>query len=147
MKAVSKDTNRSCSPEVESRLRETRELHPPPADLHDAIMNAVRDHDLKSPVVDRRVSAGFSQWLKWIAATASAAACLFVAFMLMHQHDSQQNLSPGSVGMAVAAAETPALRDDVTASLPAALSPLSDELTRVQTDLDRTKAFLLSSLP
>jgi hypothetical protein len=148
MKPLAKMSDRSRPPELEERLRESRQAGPVPADLHDSIITAVRGQALGSAAAARTLAEGYRPlWVKWVAVLSVATACAVVGFVLLRQDEGSKSQLPRATIAAAAPIQTSDLHEDLTGSLPSALSPLSEELTRVRTDLDRTADFLISSLP
>jgi len=111
-----------------------------PAGLHSSIMSAVRSEAGAQP------SPGILPWLRWLAAPAATALALaFLWHFALRPDPEPPRGTTASLAAAAAALELPhAIARDVPAEM---LAPLSDELNRVNQDLNRTKEFLIASLP
>ena len=112
-----------------------------PEDLHDTIMSALRQQ--RSRPIPAWAQLGIP-WVRWLA-TPAIAGCLAIG-LLIYRANVPKPLNPSSASFA-APPSAISLGREMADSLPSTLTPLSDELTRVQQDLDRTRAFLVSSLP
>ena len=127
---------------VEDALRASRPETSMPAGLHDAIMDQVRAAGPKSP--HPHASRAWLFLLRWLSAPAFAAVALG-AFLLLHSPPNRHDplaVSPLAMGPALT------LGDEATRTLPpAVIAPLSEELQRVNLDLENTAQHLLASLP
>jgi hypothetical protein len=124
---------------LDRALKETAPRAEAPASLHGSIMQAVRAAD-RPAAVPRQATV-----LRWVPVPVFAAMLLLVALWVLHTpvRTPVQNAQP-------IAAATSALQlgDQMVRTMPSAVvSPLSDELERLNRDLDKTAKFLLASLP
>jgi len=123
---------------LDRALKETAPRAEAPASLHGSIMQGVR-------AADRPAAARQPSVLRWVPVPVFAAMVLLLVLWVLHApvRTPVQNAQP-------LAAATSALKlgDQVVRSMPSAMvAPLSDELDRLNRDLDRTAQFLLASLP
>jgi hypothetical protein len=133
-----------CGPEQEMialdrALRETAPRAEAPASLHHSIMQAVRSASRPAPA-QRQPTV-----LRWLPAPVFAALVFAVALWALHSPVP----TPVPEAQPLAAATTALqLGNQVVQTMPSAVvSPLSDELDRLNRDLDKTAQFLLASLP
>ena len=145
MKFFLRKSNSSRVREMERQLQETRDLGSTPSDLHDSIMHAVRMQGEGTVVLPPRRREAFA-WLKWVALPGSALILLLGFLVIRQNHSALAPSSQVSTGL-FAPAQALQLSENLTATLPSALTPLSEELARVQKDVDSTTEFLVSSLP
>lgn len=113
-----------------------------PSSLHQSIMRTVRAES-------RSQNAAPVFWPRWIP--VSSFACLVVLAFVIAVHNS--NIPPASVTQSEARAIYVAdsaleFGGNIVRQAPdAAISPLEDEMQAMHHDLDRTKDFLIASLP
>lgn len=114
-----------------------------PPSLHGSIMRAVRAARCPSPT--RRTRG----WWLWLPATAGAAAVLIGLFWWVRP--AAKHPTPANQPIAktlVAPATALALGDPVNWPMPiSGVAPLTEELDRLNHDLDKTAQFLLACLP
>jgi hypothetical protein len=110
-----------------------------PESLHRSIMQAVR-------AANRRAEAPrHSNVLRWLPAPVLAAILLLGLVWAMHSRVQKPVQNAPTL---VAAATAVHLGDDMVRAMPAAVvAPLSNELDRLNRDLDNTARFLLASFP
>jgi hypothetical protein len=120
----------------------------PPSSLHRDIMRSVREARAKE-MSEVNPSRGWSAWR--LAPASAIAACVTVAWLVAQHHGSGPVSKPGnhatleSLAVAQSALE---MGGQITRTIPDAMvSPLTDELERVNQDLTSTANFLLASLP
>jgi hypothetical protein len=117
-----------------------------PSELHDSIMNAVHSAH-QAEITSISGSEIFRRLIKvsWLPVGAFAGLVLLGALLTIHHRTAatNQKLQPISeISNAFATSQ------ELVASLPSvAVGPLSDELNKVNRDLDRTAEFLLATLP
>src|SRR5437899_8488935 len=129
--------------ELERRLRADATLPDVPADLHDAIISSLEQTRGSEA---RKVRPGLAMVL-WLAAPA-LAVCLIVALFAFRSPPPNPGILDGNRNTALAApGDALVLSHNLAESLPSALSPLTDELNRVQSDISRTTDFLVASMP
>jgi hypothetical protein len=161
------DSDRSASPSRRRGLADSEETrrfdetirsldhalrNQPPAsgaqpDLHSAIMEAVR-----ASRGTHRNSAATRQWVlspRWLPAPALATLALLGLWWTLHRppnvHVHEAETAPAPILQIASALEA---GDNAARSLPpAVVAPLSDELGRVNLDLENAAHFLLASLP
>jgi hypothetical protein len=138
-----KFTNRPGD-QIDRQLREDAGVRSAPADLHDFIMNAVQ-REAVAPAIPRSSRGVFLP----LALTLLPIGAVCIAFgLFLPRHNHRQTVPPSNVSVALSAPGAALeFRENVAATLPSALTPLSDELARVQRDLDRTADFILASVP
>jgi negative regulator of sigma E activity len=120
-------------------LRRSKPVLKTPAGLHSSIMNAVRSE------AEEPRQAQIIPWLRWLAAPAATALVLAGVWLLIRPERGPESAPPTSLAAATTALELPhTIARDVPAQV---LAPLSDEMDRVNRDLDRTREFLIASLP
>jgi len=128
---------------LETALRSAPPRAEFPPELHDSIMDAV--HAIRA---ERPSASGieiFRRLIKvsWIPVTGFAGLVVLGALLTIHNRPTPTIKSPFSE-ISDAFATSQKLVD----SLPAvAVGPLSDELDKVNRDLDRTAEFLIATLP
>jgi hypothetical protein len=128
---------------VDQALTKTRHQPTAPASLHAAIMRAVRS----SGSSDHSGWQNF--WPRLIPASALTLLILLSVFGVHWFSRPPANLSPvaeaSSLAMASSALE---IGGNLVRAMPGeALSPLSDEMIRLNRDLTNAQNFLLASLP
>ena len=111
-----------------------------PPSLHSSIMSAVRAAE--RPAVGSKREPAWLRWVPWSVATVLAViAVWYVALGPARVVGKEVQ----SLAVARTALE---MGGQVTRAVPAAVvTPLADELARVNRDLDSTAQFLLASLP
>ena len=128
---------------LERSLQETPPAAPePPRGLHRAIMRAVEAGATEAAPAREPVLG------RWLTASAMAALILLAVLWVFRQEpvsSTHSALQRNGLAPAAAALE---LGQQVTQRMPAEMvAPLSEEWQRLNQDLDRTKQFLLASLP
>jgi hypothetical protein len=117
-----------------------------PSELHDSIMNAVHTAQ-RAESTSASVIEMFQSFLKprWLPITGFAGLILLGVLLTIHHRTATtiQNPQPLSeISNAFATSQ------ELVDSLPSvAVGPLSDELDKVNRDLDRTAKFLIATLP
>ena len=120
-------------------LRGTAPRVEAPASLHQLIMQAVRT--ASRPATAQRQAT----MLRWLPAPVLAALVVAVAFWALH---GPVGVPPHEAQPLAAATTALQLGNHVVRTMPSAVvAPLSDELARLNQDLDKTAQFLLASLP
>lgn len=132
--------------ELEFALRESAPASRFPPHLHNSIMGAIRAANHQEP---NRVSAGlFLQrltQLKWIPLGGVAVMMTLGVLIALHNR-AAQNISTAQSIAEISSAFTAS--QEIVDSLPAvSVAPLSDELDKVNQDLNHTTDFLLAALP
>jgi hypothetical protein len=130
-----------------------RALRTPPSaaeaqpELHSAIMEAVR----ASRGANRESAANRPWWvrLRWLPAPALAALALLGLWWALHPlPEAPVHWTGTDYASILQIASALEAGDNATRTLPSAvIAPLSDELVRVNLDLENTAQFLLTSLP
>ncbi len=136
---------RNADEALESALRDSAPRSEFPPELHDSIMNAVHTaHRAESTQVS---DIGMLQrFIKsWVPVAGFAGLVLLGVLLSIHNHPVATIQNPQPLAeMSKAFATTREFVD----SLPSvAVGPLSDELDKVNRDLDRTAEFLIATLP
>ncbi len=114
------------------------------AALHAGIMRAVRASASNS------APAATATWPRWIPVASGLALASVVVFLSveMVRPPAAKSLPAGSRTFAVAASSALELGNSLVREAPAAaISPLSDEVLRLNRDLVSAKNFLMASLP
>jgi hypothetical protein len=124
---------------LDRALKETAPRAEAPASLHGSIMQVVRAAN-RPAAVPRQPNV-----LRWVPVPVFAAMVLLLVLWVLQSpvRTPVRNAQP-------LAAATSALKlgDQMVRSMPSAMvAPLSDELDRLNRDLDKTAQFLLASLP
>jgi hypothetical protein len=118
----------------------------PPA-LHNSIMRAIK----ASPREERSQAFGFAIFqrftkIRWLPITGFAALILFGSWLALHHSPVKSATSSAQSFSEISSAL--ATSQELMDSLPAVtVGPLSDELDKVNRDLDRTAEFLIATLP
>ena len=128
---------------VDQALAKTRPEPTDPASLHAAIMRAVRSAETSEP------SGWQNFWPRLIPASALTLLILLSVFGVQHFSRPPAATSPvtetSSLAIASSALET---GGNLVRAMPGvALSPLSDEMIRLNRDLTNAQNYLLASLP
>ena len=124
---------------LDRALKESAPRTEAPTSLHHSIMQAVRA--ASRPVAAQRQPPV----LRWIPVPVFAGLVLLVILWVLHTPVRSPTQNAQSLA---AATSTLQLGDQMVRSMPSAMvAPLSDELDRLNRDLDRTAQFLLASLP
>jgi len=122
---------------LDRALKESAPKAEAPASLHRSIMQAVRV--ASRPAAEQRQPAV----LRWVPVPVIAVVLLLVGWWAL-----QSPVRPPAQTPLAAATSALQLGDQVVRAMPSAMvAPLSDELERLNRDLDRTAQFLLASLP
>lgn len=136
---------RNAAEGLESALRDSAPGSEFPPQLHGSIMNAVHAaHRAESTEVS---GIGMLQrFIKsWLPVTGFAGLVLLGVLLSIHNHPVATVQNPQALAeMSRAYATT---QEFVDALPSVAVGPLSDELDKVNRDLDRTAEFLLATLP
>ena len=131
---------------LESALRGSPPGTEFPPELHDSIMNAVRTaHRAENIEIS---GIGLFQRIiqvRWLPVTGFAGLILLGVWLSIHNHSAAttQNAQPlAEISNAFATSQ------ELMNSLPSVtVGPLSDELDKMNRDLDRTAEFLIAALP
>jgi hypothetical protein len=124
---------------VDEALRQSPPDLKTPVDLHASIMHAVRSE------VEEPEQSPILPWFRWLAAPALIALALAGVWWAVRPTGVATHESPATLAAASSALELP---HKIARTMPAEmLAPLSEEMARVNQDLDRTKQFLIASLP
>jgi hypothetical protein len=124
---------------VDRALRETAPRIQAPASLHRSIMRAVETARHRA---ERPHSLAM---LRWLVAPAAAAVALMLVWPSEHISKTLPKPEAQSLAAAVSALE---IGNQVARVAPSAVvAPLSDELERLNRDLDSAAQFLLASVP
>ena len=110
-----------------------------PPGLHRSIMQAVREAE------HPQAAPGGAGFLRWVAAPVVAALALTAVWLTL-----RGPVAPPTQGTQSLAAATTALEmsGQLAQTVPSAVvAPLSDELARLNRDLDNTAQFILASVP
>ena len=136
----------AADPELQQFARQTQSLEgsaktsaAAESPIHDPIMRAVRN----SRHSTHRTELKHSLFLPWAATGISVAAVSLVCFAIV-RHQNQVKEGTQSLNEAVAVLQ---LGEKMTNTVPYLLSPLSNELARVDRNLEDTKKILLASFP
>jgi len=131
---------------VESALRQSAPEAVLPPDLHRSIMRAVRatrQPERRQPfmfaIVRRFKMSGV------LSVTGFAALIMLVSWLVLHNRP--QSTIPNSQALTELSTVFNASRDIVDTIPSVTVGPLSDELDRVNLDLNRTADFLIATLP
>jgi hypothetical protein len=124
---------------VDQALRQSLPRAHPPANLHSSIMRAVHSAQ------QRPARPLWLTLLRWLPATAVPVLALAVAWHVLRSHQSSSAANAQSLAAAATALEVGGQLAHTAPS--AAVAPLSEELARLNLDLDNTAQFLLASLP
>jgi hypothetical protein len=110
-----------------------------PPGLHGSIMQAVR-------AVERPAAAPAGlAFLRWAAVPVAAALALVAVWLAMRGPAAPPSQATQSLAAATTALE---MSGQLAQTMPSAVvAPLSDELARLNQDLDNTAQFILASLP
>jgi hypothetical protein len=126
---------------IDEALRQSPPQTKTPAGLHSSIMHAVRS-EAEEPRQRQIVP-----WLRWLGAPAVTALVLAGVWLVIRPTVGPQPQPAPKVFLGapkVALELSRQIARDVPAGM---LAPLSEEMDRVNQDLDRTKQFLIASLP
>ena len=124
---------------LDRALKETAPKAEAPVGLHGSIMQAVRAAQ-RSAIPARQPNL----W-RWLPAPALALMVLLAAFLAMHRPARTSEQDAQSLAAATSALH---FGNQMVQTMPSVMvAPLSDELNRLNLDLDKTAQFLLASLP
>jgi hypothetical protein len=124
---------------LDRTLKQARPEREAPPGLHRSIMQAVRAAERP-----QAAPSGLA-WLRWLAAPVVATVVLVVIWEAQRGPVVPPTQGPQSLAAATTALE---ISGQLAQRVPSAVvAPLSDELTRVNQDLDNTAQFILASLP
>jgi hypothetical protein len=130
---------------LDSALRDSAPECEFPSELHDSVMRAVKaGHRVEGTQI-----SGFGRFqgfmkIRWLPITGFAGLVLLGALLTIHNRPAALQNPPPLTEISRAFATSQELVD----SLPSvAVGRLSDELEKVNRDLDRTAEFLLATLP
>jgi hypothetical protein len=119
---------------LDSTLRDQVPHAAAPPELHRSIMRAVKS---SRPAVRSHHPA-----VRWAALGACTALGIIILLLAIHR------TPPSKSDPLAAASNALELRSEISEAAPAAVvSPLSDELERLQQNLDSTTQFLLAAVP
>ena len=130
---------------LESALRDSTPRSEFPPDLHGSIMNAV--HATQAERNSVSVSEIFQSFLKarWIPVTGFVGLVLLGVLLTIYNRQAPTIQNPQPF---VEISNAFATSQELVDSLPSvAVGPLSEELDKVNRDLDRTAEFLIATLP
>ncbi len=124
---------------LDRALKETAPKAQAPVSLHGSIMQAVRT--AQRPAVSARQPI----LLRWLPAPALALMLVMATLWVMYRPVR----TPSQDAQTLATATSPLhLGNEMVQTMPSAMvAPLSDELARLNQDLDKTAQFLLATLP
>ena len=123
---------------MDRALRAKPSLPKPDPALHDSIMRAVRAAQTEPAYAERLEHRG---WM--IAAGVTACAALALAFVVWRNPPT-----PAPLLAQTELSQAPGAALDLSAQMPAMImAPLSNELSRVDSDIHRTTEVLLASFP
>ena len=124
---------------VDRELKGAAPKTEPPPGLHRAIMGAVRAAE--EPAQAPRALAAW----RWVAAPVVTLLALVMAWYVLRGPVRPPTRDTQSLAAATTALE---MSGQLAQTMPAAVvAPLSDELERLNRDLDNTAQFILASLP
>jgi hypothetical protein len=125
---------------LDRALKQTVPKPDAPPSLHSSIMRAVRAAEHPAAEPGRELT--FVRWVPW---SVAAVAAVIAVWYVSHGPERLPARDAQSLAVATTALE---MGGQVTRAAPAAVvTPLADELARVNRDLDSTAQFLLASLP
>jgi hypothetical protein len=131
---------------LKSELRDSPPRTEFPPELHDSIMNAVHAANRAERIEISGV--GLFQRIiqvRWLPVTGFAGLVLLGVWLSIHNHSTATKQNPP---LLVEISNAFATSQELMDSLPSVtVGPLSDELDKVNRDLDRTAEFLLATLP
>jgi hypothetical protein len=142
------NSSKKAIPALDHALLNSRPEIRMPSGLHSAIMDEIR----ASRIVQRPPQRDRSSWLmalRWLPASAVASLALLALWWTVHHGSSVPSPQPSPNQDPVLALGS-ALNIGYYAPrtlTPAVVAPLSDELGRVNLDLENTARFLIASLP
>lgn len=131
---------------LESALREPPPKREFPATLHNSIMRAVRavHREERKEVSSFATLQRFAK-ISWLPVTGIAGLVLLGVLISIHNRPEQTTSDPQTLSQISAAFSA---SQEIVDALPSVtVGPLSDELDKVNQDLDRTAKFLLATLP
>ena len=130
---------------VDRALKGTPSKSVAPPSLHSSIMRAVRNADHQAA----EAPSYLSLLTRLLPVPIGAIALLGVCWLLFEKQAPPPRALPRAEAQTWSVALSPfEVRDEVARTVPSALiAPLSDELKRINTDLESTAKFLLASLP
>lgn len=131
---------------LESALRDTAPRSKFPPDLHGSIMNAVHSAH-RAEITSVSVIEMFQSFLKarWIPVTGFVGLVLLGVLLTIYNRQAPTIQNPQPF---VEISNAFATSQELVDSLPSvAVGPLSEELDKVNRDLDRTAEFLIATLP
>jgi hypothetical protein len=137
---------RNSDESLESALRESAPKTQFPATLHDSIMRAVRPvhREERTQVSSVAIFQRFAK-IRWLPITGIAGLVLLGVLISIHNRPEQTTSDPQTLSQISAAFSA---SQEIVDALPSVtVGPLSDELDKVNQDLDRTAEFLLATLP
>ena len=131
---------------LEMMLRQTPPRTAGPGTLHDSIMRAVYASDRE----ERILVSGFARFRgllqnRWIP--VSGFAGIILLGLLLTHHNRSETRNRNSQALTQISAAFSASQELVDALPSATVGPLSDEVDKMNQDLDRTAHFLLATLP
>ena len=137
---------RNSGDSLESALRESTPKTEFPATLHNSIMRAI--HAVRRE--DANQASGFAMFegfakTRWLPAAGFAG--LVLLGVLIAIHNRPERTTSNSQALRQMSAAFTASQEIVDALPSVTVGPLSDELDKVNQDLDRTAEFLLATLP
>jgi hypothetical protein len=137
---------RNSDKALESTLRGAPPRTEFPVALHDSIMRAVHaaHREERAQVSAFATFQRFVQ-MRGVPVTGFASVVVLGALLMLHNHPESPNLNPETLPEISAAFS--ASQEMVDAIPSVTVGPLSDELDKVNQDLDRTAKFLLATMP
>jgi hypothetical protein len=125
---------------LDRALKRTAPQPQGPPSLHDSIMRAVR-------AAERPAAEGQREWtiLRWLSVPIAVAITLTVIWHRTQETVRQPAMSTQPLAVASTALH---LSGEMAKTVPSAVvAPLTDELQKLNQDLNNTAQFLLASLP
>jgi hypothetical protein len=131
---------------LEMMLRESPPRTAVPGTLHNSIMGAIN----AAKNEDRISVSGFARFWRFLQnrwMPVSGLAGIILLGLLLAFHNRSETRNRNSQALTQISAAFSASQEAVNALPSVTVGPLSDELDKVNRDLDRTAEFLLATLP
>jgi hypothetical protein len=138
---------RRCADSLEAALRGSPPKSEFPPALHNSIMRAIQatHREERSQAFVFAIFQRFAN-IRWLPITGFAALALLGSWLALHHSSAKPPISSAQSFPEISSAF--ATSQELMDSLPSVtVGPLSDELDKVNHDLDRTAEFLLATLP